>query len=376
MKLGHYRQLDGVRAIAALMVMFFHFFQGLHPTGTILLLVQKLSVIGQTGVSLFFVLSGFLITRILLVTRDSPRYFGDFYARRALRIFPLYYFFLILFYFVIPPLVHSPIVPFGSQIYFWTYLQNFAMTFNWRTAGPPTFWSLGVEEHFYLIWPFLIYFLSKKGIKWAVGVLLAVALGCRLLLLYKGYEVFYFTFSRLDEIALGALLAVWESEGKLKQYSKKFLYVLVLVLIPTLFLWGKVTGKAIPAIQAIKFNLLGVCYLCIVGYVVSLSADSVVNRMLSRKMLAFTGKISYGLYVYHPLCFSLIALFLPGIPLWLNFLLSFGSAFLIAWLSYTFMESKFIALKKYFTYTRPAITGGPIGIRMQENEATPAAKSA
>jgi peptidoglycan/LPS O-acetylase OafA/YrhL len=168
MEFKHLRELDGIRAIAALMVMFFHFFQNIQTDDSFLLTVKKLSIFGQTGVSLFFVLSGFLITRILINTKNSESYFLNFYVRRSLRIFPLYFFFLLLYYFVLPWLEQKPIASFDRQIYFWTYLQNLAVTFEWDFAGPGHFWSLAVEEHFYLFWPFLIYFLTQRGIKTAM----------------------------------------------------------------------------------------------------------------------------------------------------------------------------------------------------------------
>ena len=354
MKLGYYKQLDGVRAIAALMVMLFHFFAPLKGGGGVLEVLQKYSVFGQTGVSLFFVLSGFLITRILLVTKESPDYFVDFYVRRSLRIFPLYYFFLILYFFIIPFLLHTPVVPFGQQVYFWVYLQNFAITFRWPAVGPSHFWSLAVEEHFYLLWPCLVYFLSKKGIKIAVAAMLVISFGCRLLLLHEKYEVFYFTFTRMDEIVIGALLAVWESDGKLKNSSKKFLLALSLTVVPTIFFWLRVTGKAIPVVQAIKFNLLGFLYFCMIGLVISLSANSAINKILSGKVLSLTGKISYGLYVYHPLCFFLVATFWPGIPLSLRLIADIASTFLVAYLSYNLFEVRFIKLKNRFSYDRSA----------------------
>jgi len=101
-KLQHFSELDGIRAIAALMVMFFHFFQHLETSNSILLLVKKASIFGQTGVSLFFVLSGFLITRILINTKDTPNFFYNFYLRRTVRIFPLYYLFLIIYFLLFP----------------------------------------------------------------------------------------------------------------------------------------------------------------------------------------------------------------------------------------------------------------------------------
>ncbi|HEV9036420.1 MAG TPA: acyltransferase [Puia sp.] len=356
MRLPYLKQLDGVRAIAALMVMFLHFFNGLGGNQSLLGILGHYAVIGQTGVSLFFVLSGFLITRILLVTKEGPHYFSDFYIRRVLRIFPLYYLFLIIYYFFVPLLVHSSSVPFSGQVYYWVYLQNFAETFKWHAVGPPHFWSLAVEEHFYLLWPCLVFFLSKKGIKIAVVVILFLAVGCRLELLREGREVYYFTLTRMDDLAIGALLAVWETEGRLKGSAKKFAIGLVLTVIPTILLWKVVTGKSIGSMQVIKFNLVALCGFCLVGFAIAARETSFFYKLMSSRFFRFTGRISYGLYVYHPLCYPLIEYYFPTISVPARFLVSFGATYLIAGLSYYLFEAKFIALKKYFAYGRDRTT--------------------
>src|ERR1035437_8616931 len=130
MTLKNYKELDGIRAIAALLVMMLHFF-GDEPMGgnKILDVVKVLARFGQTGVTLFFVLSGFLITRILLATKNNNNYFKTFFIRRALRILPLYYLYLIIVFCIIP-LFTNDFIPFKENWYYWVYLQNFAITFN------------------------------------------------------------------------------------------------------------------------------------------------------------------------------------------------------------------------------------------------------
>jgi peptidoglycan/LPS O-acetylase OafA/YrhL len=325
------------------MVMYLHFFGAVEPTGAFLHLLDKFASFGQTGVSIFFVLSGFLITRILMETKGTTRYFSDFYIRRSLRIFPLYYFFLIISFYVVPALQRAPLVPLNNQIYFWVYLQNFAMTFNWKLIGPWHFWSLAVEEHFYLMWPLLVFFLNKRGIKVAVVAILVIA-----------YEVFYLTFTRMDELAIGALLSVWESDGKLTGKAKLFLVSFFLTLIPTILIWIKFTGQQLVIIQTIKYNLLSTSCFCLVGYVVSLKQGLGLNKILASRFFSFSGKISYGLYVYHPLVFALIINHLPqGTSVPLLFVVCFAATYLVAFLSFSLLESKFIALKKYFEYNRP-----------------------
>ena len=163
---GHIPALDGVRGLAVLMVMTFHFFQRddwRHiPIGRAL---TSISHIGQTGVDLFFVLSGFLITGILLDAKGSPHYFRTFYVRRVLRIFPLQYVALAFFFFVLPLIANVPWVPFGDQLWGWLYAINLHTTFSSTEARlPGHFWSLAVEEHFYFIWPAVVLMCSRRRI--------------------------------------------------------------------------------------------------------------------------------------------------------------------------------------------------------------------
>ena len=158
--------------------MFFHFFQPYlnSDKSGFLYRIAKIAIFGQTGVTLFFVLSGFLITRILLSTKNQDNYFSAFYARRALRIFPLYYLFLAIYFFINPFIHGEQIIPASKQWYYWVYLQNFALTFNWDSAGPMHYWSLGVEEHFYLFWPVLVYFVDTKHISKVIYFIIIVSI--------------------------------------------------------------------------------------------------------------------------------------------------------------------------------------------------------
>jgi len=359
---NYLKQLDGVRAIAALMIMFFHFFVLISMPGPFQWLPHY-AAFGRTGVTLFFVLSGFLITRILLVSKTTPRFFTNFYSRRVLRIFPLYYLFLILTYFVVPPLMHTPAIPAREQVYFWVYLQNIAETFKWPSDGPAHFWSLAVEEHFYLIWPCLIYFLTKRQTKLAIAMILVIALGCRLLLIQQGREAYYFTFARMDDLGLGALLAIWESEGKLKGYSKQFLLGFIL-LLPSLLLWVPKAGnfnyfgETITLVQGTRYDLLSFWYFCGVGIVLSLKESNAIYKILAGRFLSYTGRISYGLYVYHPLCFLLVRSMVHGLRLIPLFVISCLATYFIATVSYFFFEAKFLSLKRYFAPSRPSPGGG------------------
>lgn len=351
-KLKYYKALDGVRGMAALMVMWFHFNW---PQGSFLLNgIKKTATFGQTGVTLFFVLSGFLITRILLVGKNDPHYFSNFYIRRSLRIFPLYYLFLVLFYFALPFIQHTPIAPFNEQVYYWTYLQNFCDTFGWKTIGPKHFWSLAVEEHFYLFWPLVIFYLDHKNIKRVIVSLVGLSLLLRIVLLHNGYGVFFFTFTNLDALSLGALMAVLESEGKLHgRFNRAFLKVVAFGGFPVMIgLWMIYGGAGNIVIQAIKPLFIVSFYYWVICSVVLSRPGDLLNRFFSSRFLVFTGKISYGLYVFHPLVYELLA----GTPLGRSTPVYLGScvviSFGVAILSFNLYEKQFLKLKDRFQTAR------------------------
>jgi len=346
--LQYYKPLDGVRGMAALMVMWFHF----NWMGNSLLVryISKTAVFGQTGVILFFVLSGFLITRILLYQKgNTTHYFRNFYIRRTLRIFPLYFLFLGIYYFVVPLVYHLPVIPFGQQVYYWTYLQSFSQTFGWNAKGPDHYWSLSVEEHFYLFWPCLIYFMNLKQIKRTVLALIALALILGILLVRAGYPVFYWTFTNIDLLALGALLAVFEAgnalDGKTATYTKRIALALSILLIP---LWAIFGGLENPVIQVLKPLLICSPFFLLIFGLIRPQGNAWLKKFFSRPFLTYTGKISYGLYVYHPLCYWIVARAALSNNLVVNLMFSVTLSYTVATLSYYFFEKRFLMLKAKF----------------------------
>src|SRR4030095_2778309 len=145
----YYPALDGLRGLAILLVILYHNFSFINHF-----------FFAWLGVDLFFVLSGYLITSILLNSVNSPHYLKNFYAKRVLRVFPLYYLSLIIFLIIFPLLgIYKSELKYyvDNQLWFWFYLQNWLLSFNFPTTGNflNHFWSLGVEEQFYLAWPFI-----------------------------------------------------------------------------------------------------------------------------------------------------------------------------------------------------------------------------
>ncbi|ARV15119.1 acyltransferase family protein [Polaribacter sp. SA4-12] len=360
MRIPYYKNLDGVRGLAAIMVMFFHFFhRSFNNNSMILNVVKKISILGQTGVTLFFVLSGFLITRILLNTKSDEGYFKKFYLRRSLRIFPLYYFFLFFSFFVAPylfgsgePCVYSRYTPVSDQLYFYTYLQNFARTFGWLTTnGPGHFWSLAVEEHFYLFWPFIIYFFSNKNIIRIIALIIVFAFTLRIYMVNNGVGVFYFTFTRFDSLAIGALLAFLELKKYFNSDKLKLVKPVLLILVVSIGLISFFfSGEGNNYVQVVKYLILPLTYFFGLWYVLSIKHDSFINKSLNFSYLQFSGKVSYGLYVYHPFVYFLIDSYLSIDYIILDFLVKFSLSYLISFISFELLEKKFLKLKKHFEY--------------------------
>ena len=350
---NHIPALDGLRGIAVLMVMAFHFIQGNPLSGNqILYWLTKASAFGQTGVDLFFVLSGFLITRILLTAKEDKHYFKNFYIRRFLRILPLYYLFLVITYILLPFLKLSTWVPFQQQFWFWLHIQNIPATFpSLENHGPSHFWSLAVEEHFYLIWPFLVYCLSPRKLMWASLAIILIAILSRFLLISLDIGIFYFTLCRMDELAIGAILAILEIRNSLLSSKKIFSWVASFLLVFLSISWPLLSGQSSIYIGLFKFTAIAVFYFCIIGFLLSLESDRHLLRFMKSEFLVYTGRISYGMYVVHPLCFYMIAQleFFSGI--WAEISASFGLTYLVSTLSYKYYEKPFLALKKYFPYT-------------------------
>ena len=326
---AYYPQLDGVRAIAVMMVMTLHLAQqGIPLRGPI--------VIGKTGVDLFFVLSGFLITGILLKSPQRDWHeVRTFYIRRTLRIFPLYYGMLLLLL-----LTGSPI----SKPY-WFYLQNLFSAFNITIQGPSHFWSLAVEEQFYLVCPFLVLFLPRKYLAGTLAGIAAFAFACRFPLIHWHISPFSFTLSRVDGLAGGGLLAYAQYRGVLKRLRPALL-TLFLVSVLVVAIDGKLAAQSsdLLFVQMTEFSALAGLYTSAVGLLL-LQRQNFLYRMLASSPLRFVGRISYGLYVFHPVVFSVVFAALHQKPAAERAFAGLAATFACALVSWFGMERYLIALK-------------------------------
>ncbi len=220
------KSLDGLRGIAVLSVIAFHTLRVTGQEGLWGRAFSRLQETAWAGVDLFFVLSGFLITGILLDTRNSPNYFKTFFARRTLRIFPLYYGVLAVAIIAVPAILGPAHLPdlyprlLANQVWLWTYTANYLQATGAHTLpGFGHFWSLAIEEQFYWFWPAVVYFASRRKLFHICLVVCLTSPVLRLVLIefagIREWAIRQYTFTRADALLAGALVAVLVREPEL-----------------------------------------------------------------------------------------------------------------------------------------------------------------
>lgn len=370
---GHILALDGLRGIAILLVVFCHFVSNLHLTapGAVGVLIQ-LAHAGWTGVDLFFVLSGFLITGILVDARGSPSYFKAFYARRALRILPAYYGFLIVI-FVLLPLVNVTVGENAAlarqhQSWYWLHLTNVMMAIGeipGRGPYPNTlFWSLAVEEQFYFAWPAIVALCAPNTLR---KVCIAGLFGCIALRIIgtlsglTGLAVSVLPFTRGDTLFAGGLLAIEYRRGGLARFitlARVATIASAALLIGLLTYYGQIdyhdAGTAMFGSVAIM--LLGAS-----AVVLGTTRESVFAKSLRSGFLRFFGRYSYAIYIVHTAVLAALnhyrpfaqlpeigGVVVPAQTAW--FVVYAGVSTGIAFVSWHLVEKHFLRLKRFFPY--------------------------
>jgi peptidoglycan/LPS O-acetylase OafA/YrhL len=334
-------ELQGLRGLAVLSVVIYHCHPRLEGTW-----VHYASLWGWAGVNLFFVLSGFLITSILLESRDKEKYFRNFYGRRALRIWPVYVLLLVVVYLNAPWFIGPTITqavktaPWLAYIFFVQNLFHLALP---PAVGPT--WSLAIEEQYYFVWAPIVRFVRSPWI--LAAILLVAAIGSPLLD-HHAWLTPTHTLIHLDGIALGSLIAIGLHTLALSRRSWLFMGLAAAVL----GFWATATIAAgtrfLDSALAVAFG--GV----VLAAIASTGARNPISAALRRGPLPFYGRISYGLYMIHIAIFIYFGWFdlamdrygIPGNLAVVAFRIAASTAAAtILW--YTF-ESQILKLKRYF----------------------------
>jgi peptidoglycan/LPS O-acetylase OafA/YrhL len=354
---SHYSALDGLRGLASLLVVIYHNFG----------FINHYFFFGWLGLDIFFVLSGFLITDILLSTVGNANYLRNFYARRILRVFPLYYVALLIFLLVLPNIKNIPLqlnYYVNHQAWLWFYLQNWLYVF-YPSSSQSTLnhlWSLAVEEQFYLLWPLIIMALRKaKYILLFISLVLLLTIGLRYWAWVNHIENFayynLYTFTRIDGICVGCMVAL------LQRINPKFL-VKNTAAIVSIFAGFNFLFYFFNRRYQFSFP-----YLAIIGYTTfamlfGLLIYDMVNRQtkfftsfFSVGILRFCGTVSYGCYIIHWPLYLATKHYLEQFaeqhigcisPQFFASTIATLASYGIGYLSYRYFEMRFLKLKKYF----------------------------
>lgn len=376
---GHMLPLDGIRGLAVLMVFFHHFNGAANAVGSGVLerLGIKILDSGWIGVDLFFALSGFLITGILLDSKEKSRYFLNFYAKRTLRIFPLYYFFLLLVFIVFRPVLaeiyhanNAYLTLSHAQLWFWTYLQNwyFVGVGNGSKIPVTQLWSLAVEEQFYLIWPLVVFLCSSRRIALISASLCFAAPIIRFILIKGGWNqtsIYMSTITHADSLLLGAFIASYVRSGYVLPSARRLFLLFGVVAMVGIALIVAIDGglkRDGLALQTIGFSVIASSAALIIAGTLLLPQRAPLNAILGHPVLRMFGKYSYSLYVFHPPVLYGIGWLLRTrfglLPQEIH-LFSSGYLFLaltslliclaISITTWYLIEARMLALKRYFT---------------------------
>jgi peptidoglycan/LPS O-acetylase OafA/YrhL len=361
---GRIPELDGFRAIAVWMVLGSHMILGWTlPEGAQQWIPKPVSFVlskGWLGVDLFFVLSGLLITGLLLDARDGPRYFRNFYCKRVLRIMPLYFTVIAVTFLA----YREP------RLYFLLaalFMANFATAWGVGTPhGPGVFWSLAVEEHFYLAWPLVVRFLSRRHLALLSICIFALSPLLRGLAVVYGLDperqIYPLSFFRFDGLALGALLAIWIRSSRCSTRSSLQLSGLMTALAVIITVGGLpfgVMGTKTVASTALRYTQVQLLFGSAILAALAL-AGTPWTAWLRTRFMRVSSDLSYCIYLihlsvgdgYHWLLgrwhVDAGATLGPSGALIAQVLFVVGVTFGLAALSQKYLEGPCLRLKRYF----------------------------
>jgi peptidoglycan/LPS O-acetylase OafA/YrhL len=344
-------ELNGLRGAAFLFVFLFHTLR-LPPTHFLPNAANAICRSGWLGVDLFFVLSGFLITGILLGYREELDRYRIFYTRRVLRIFPIYYL-VVLFVFFVTPVFSDFFLPLEQlKLYFLTYTYNFWIVFTdtWAKVGAlDHFWSLCIEEQFYLVWPFIIFTLANRNLKrfcvfvFLLSLCMKISIAARV---DDWFVIYVFPLGRLEGFASGAFVAILHEEGFVRRNRHTVLIALLLsavllalgIILDGFHMRDRAVVAGIPAIASLFFASL--------IYLLIAEGDTLMKKLMRNRVLTLFGRYSYGLYVYHYIIwYVLVSYFSLARKAMSTSLVVMVVSLPISILSYHLYEKMFLRLK-------------------------------
>jgi peptidoglycan/LPS O-acetylase OafA/YrhL len=370
-----FKNLTGLRFFAAAAVVFVHTEQAKSLSGFSNIWKNKgIYELGDKAVTLFFVLSGFLITYLLLQEKKATKTVAvkQFYLRRILRIWPLYYLIVLLALFVLPAVnffhwgdwsdyLHDHFI--NKCILFLLILPNVSQVIYPVIPFGNQLWSIGVEEQFYIFWPLIIKYL-KNALPFLIGIIIGMPLLISFLFFASNHWLQagtaaagivqflkqFLSLTRIDCMALGGLAAYCLFLQKNKLLAVIFhpaTQVINFIAIGLILYFGFYLPFVNNILHGLTFGIL----------ILNLAANKQSLISLEWKPLHFLGKISFGIYMYHPICIFLCMKLitslnldagtaLPGLAL---YLLTYACTILLAALSYKFFETPFLKLKPFFS---------------------------
>jgi peptidoglycan/LPS O-acetylase OafA/YrhL len=371
---NHIDSLDGWRGIAILLVFVFHYVprELKNP-------LEFIASLGWSGVDLFFVLSGFLITGILYDSRESEGYFKAFYMRRILRLFPVYF-------------LAVAVVLMGTHLLSgtrsWVYIPFFFYGANIVLAFPSAqinflphfscshFWSLALEEQFYSIWPFVVFYVPRRRTLMMVciaGIVAALSIRVSLLAIHaRPWLAFAELPARMDSLLAGALLSLGirgqQRERWLRPRTLRWCISLAMGTLVIAILISRSVSFISPSISTFGFSAIAIAGACIVA--LALVPNTFTSRLGKTRVLRFYGRYSYGLYIWHFLPSPMLASWtMPGlehVPVILAELIRLVvllTAFTaLSVMSYHLFEVHFLRLKARFAYRKRVTADGQYSI--------------
>ena len=366
--------VDGLRGVAVLMVVGFHCFVSLNSLGVApgLPVQHALWTFVTSAVDLFFVISGFVITSVLDTTRNADNPVRTFYARRALRIVPLYYGFLLI---TMPFLREFPALtagPSGGKMWEWLFLTNIRIgLFGWATIGNiyRHFWTIAIEEQYYIVWPWVVLFLPSKRVLQICAGLICLSVISRLVVALSGHPDagFFLTPMRLDGLAAGSAVALLRRRNsRVVSFlgGPALIPIVIAVIVNWLVSLFLFRGDRVVAV-AYWLTMCPLVFTLFYASVISrlaLRDENATPHWLEWRPLVSIARYSYGMYAVHALLISLfvdwaiahhLSLQRNGLLYWTAFFVAIVSlTYAIGMISWKFYESVFLRRAPKYQYLR------------------------